>query len=319
MTDKTVFLFSGQGSQQFQMGRDLYQRLPDFRRRLDRLDALAERDFGLSPLRVLFDPGRNRFDPFDRLLHSNPALFAVQFALADTLIAMGARPDLLMGSSLGELVALAVAEVLPAEEMLRLLIGVARIVEARGAAGGLAAVLAPPSLPDERPDWFAGVEIASVASNRHFVIAGAAAALDAAQRTLTAAGHSCMPLPVRFAFHSRLMEPLLPELAEAFDRIATWATPRIPIFSTLLADDAPRPDAAHCGRLLRQPIRLRDAFQRLEARQTSRLIDLGPSGTMATCAKYTLSPRSGSEILSALPLFGDDWAGFLEVRARLGI
>lgn len=318
MDGKVVFLFSGQGSQHFHMARQLYERVPEFRSRLDSLDVFAARTLGQSVRDRIYDPGRTRFDPFDRLLHSNPALFMVQYALADTLIGMGARPDLLMGGSLGELVALAVAGVLPAEEVLGLVMAIARVMEERGPRGGMLAVLGPPTLAADHPSWFADTEVAAIGSDRHFVVAGPAERLAALKETLVMAGHAGMVLPVCHAFHSSLMEPLRP-LFSALFRGRAWAPPRIPVLSTLLATDLRQPDGEHCWRLLREPIQLRAAFRLLEARQDSLFVDIGPSGTMTTGAKYNMAAGSRSTVLSTLPLMADDWSAFQAVRTSLNL
>ncbi len=111
MQRKTVFLMSGQGSQYYHMGIDLHAAEPVFRRSMEALDAVVGEAAGFSLLAVLYGGNVKRTTPFDRTLHTHPALFMLQYSLAQTLLARGIEPDYLLGTSLGEYVAAALAGV----------------------------------------------------------------------------------------------------------------------------------------------------------------------------------------------------------------
>lgn len=91
-TPRTVFMFSGQGSQYHQMGRELYDSEPVFRETLHRLDALVEPETGGSVIARMYDPGRPVSQPFTDTLFTNPAIVMVELALAETLISHGVTP-----------------------------------------------------------------------------------------------------------------------------------------------------------------------------------------------------------------------------------
>src|SRR5688572_6962505 len=106
---RTVFMFSGQGSQYFHMGRALYERSDVFRAELDHLDALATPLVGQSVVRALYDERRSKADTFDRLALTSPAIFMVEWALARAVVEAGVRPDVVLGVSNGSFAAAVMA------------------------------------------------------------------------------------------------------------------------------------------------------------------------------------------------------------------
>jgi trans-AT polyketide synthase/acyltransferase/oxidoreductase domain-containing protein len=122
-------MFSGQGSQTYQMGRELYDNLPVFRAWMRRLDGVVERCLGWSLLDRLYDEGAERQMPFTCLLETHPALFMVRFSLAKAVEDAGIHADMVLGSSLGEWVALSLAGAMPPEELLVLIIEMAKLIE----------------------------------------------------------------------------------------------------------------------------------------------------------------------------------------------
>ncbi|MBZ5525861.1 MAG: acyltransferase domain-containing protein, partial [Acidobacteriia bacterium] len=106
---KTVFMFSGQGSQYFQMGRGLYDNNKTFREWMIRLDGIARDLCGRSVIEALYSDAQRRADPFERTLLTHPAIFMVEYSLAQSLICSGVLPDMVLGVSLGSFAAAAVA------------------------------------------------------------------------------------------------------------------------------------------------------------------------------------------------------------------
>src|SRR6266571_5342822 len=103
MNCRTVFMFSGQGSQYYQMGRQLFDENPVFREWMMRLDALAHAATGRRVVNAIYGSGKAEI--FDQTSLTHPAIFMVEFALAQCLIAQGTRPDMTLGSSLGSFAA----------------------------------------------------------------------------------------------------------------------------------------------------------------------------------------------------------------------
>ena len=115
MKKNIVFMFSGQGSQFFHMGRDLYESEPVFRRAMDSMDTIAGDMTGRSVVKEIYDPGKGKWDRFDDISLSHPAIFMVQAALVRTLAERGIVPDAVMGTSLGEFVGAALYGVMDFE------------------------------------------------------------------------------------------------------------------------------------------------------------------------------------------------------------
>ena len=98
---ETVFMFSGQGSQYFQMGRELFEKNETFRDWMIRLDDIPRHVSGKSVIEVLYSDVYGKGDRFDRTLLTHPAIFMVEYSLAETLVEAGVRPDMVLGVSLG--------------------------------------------------------------------------------------------------------------------------------------------------------------------------------------------------------------------------
>jgi trans-AT polyketide synthase/acyltransferase/oxidoreductase domain-containing protein len=317
MPAPVVFMFAGQGGQTLQMGSELYRHEPVFREWMQRLDAQASAQLEISLLDMLYGEQADRFAPFDRLLYTHPALFMVQYALAKTLQAEGIQPDMLLGASLGEWVALSLSEVMPVEQALSLVIDFARLVEQQAASGGMLAVLASPDLPGEQGAWFEGLEFAGSSYAGHFVVAGARGALHHSEACLADAGIACQLLPVRYAFHSAAMDALQAPLMTLFAR-RPFAAPRLPLISCTSADFCRAISAETLWSTVRRPIDFSTTLTRLEHHQESRFIDLSPSGSMAALARQAVPRGSASRIHAVMNLFGRDLQGLEQLRSDFG-
>ena len=180
---KIVWMFSGQGSQYFNMGRGLYESDPVFRDVMNRCDEVVRRLRGESLLDVIYRPNdKDRFTDFVELRHTHPALFAVQYSLAQTLLHRGMKPDLLLGYSLGEIVAAAVGGALPMEAALESLLDQARLLTASAEPGAMLALLASPEIWSPRDPLYAETWVAARNAPQHFVLSGPPAAIDRIQQ-----------------------------------------------------------------------------------------------------------------------------------------
>ncbi len=314
MAGPLIFMFSGQGSQYFHMGRALHATQPVFRETLERLDDLAAASLGRSVMERVHDPSKTAADHFDDFELSHLAIFMTEYALARCLTHAGLQPHALLGASLGEFVAAAVAEVVDVEAAIDTLAGHSRLVSEHLAPGGMLAVLGDLSLYHEDEAVRSRCALAAVNAPSHFVVAGAREPLAEAEAILRKRGAATQRLPVPYAFHAPAMEAL----REAFMRLhegLRFREPAIPIVSCAEAGPPRRFDAEHLWRVIRQPIRFMETVQTLErdARGAPRYLDVGPSGTLAAAARHVLETTDGQRVWAVMAPLGDDDARLRQV------
>jgi bacillaene synthase trans-acting acyltransferase len=312
-------MFPGQGVQYFQMGRALYDGNETFRSWMDRLDSVATGYVGQSVVDVLYEGPHPKSEPFDQLLYTHPALFMVQYAMTRTLLAAGfAPPDFLFGASLGEFIAAAVAEVAAPEAMLFDLIKQARLFEAH-CDGAMLIVIDDVGTFRTNPVFGHDCELAGVNFDRCFVVSGPSRRIDEVATELKRQDVVHQRLPVTVAFHSSLVDPLRDLFHRTFAG-TTAAAPAIPIISCAV-DEGARPGGyspAHWWQVIRQPIAFQQALAEFDRRHPQAVyLDLGPSGNMASFAKYNFSNEAHDRIVPVMTPFGRDLEALETARGRL--
>ncbi|MGH7271705.1 MAG: aminotransferase class III-fold pyridoxal phosphate-dependent enzyme, partial [Polyangiaceae bacterium] len=315
-----VFMFPGQGAQYVGMGSTLYRDEPSFR---DAIDRCAE---GLAPwldrgLRSVLFP-----DPKDAALaaaslretrFTQPALFAVGYALAKLWESWGVRPRAMVGHSIGEFVCAVLAGVMSLDDALRL-------VGARGRmmfdqpAGDMLSVRAPASQMRSRlgPD----LALASDNSPSLCVVAGPSEAVHALKARLDAEGIVCKPLQTSHAFHSPMMDPVVAPFSTLVAGV-TLSAPRVPFVSTLtgtwITPEEAR-DPAYWGRHLRETVRFADAVATLWKEPDALLLEVGPRATLATLARQQITNRGRQTAVASLGDRDDaEWSTLLSAVGQL--
>ena len=273
-----------------------------FRQWMEIGDEIVRNAQGFSPLEAIYGAGKKASQPFDRLEHSHPSLFLVQFALAKLLQAKGIKPDMLLGVSLGEFVAMSVAGMIPFETALRAVAAQPGLFAEAAPAGSLIAVLAPETVRQDSPVLAEATEVAGTNAAAHCVLACLAGDTGRVVAELRRLDVAFQQLPVPFAFHSRWVEGARDAyLASVCD--LSFETPFWPVWSACLAAPVERMDGALTWRIVRDEMRLRDTFAAIEARGGARYLDLSPSGSLAAVLRQDL--RDGrSEIVPLVSPFG---------------
>ena len=262
-SDRPVFVFSGQGPQWWAMGRELLAEEPLFRKQIEACDELFREFGGWSLIEEL---GRNEdCSRLQQTVYAQPAIFALQVALAALWRAWGVSPAAVVGHSVGEVAAAHVAGILTLREAARVVFHRGRCMSVAPNTGRmLAAALdagAAELLAAEFPDH---VTVAAYNSPNSVTLSGEAAELEQISRTLESRGVFNRFLQVQYAFHSQQMDPVEANLLASLGRVET-SPAQLKIYSTVTGQVAEGAGftAEHWWRNVRQPVRFGEAISGL--------------------------------------------------------
>ena len=307
---RVIFLFPGQGSQYPGMGRQLYESAPVFREALERCDTLLRPHLDVPLLSVLYPEAESAAALIHQTRYTQPALFALGYALAELWRSWGVKPDAVLGHSVGEYVAAHLAGVLGLEDALRLLATRSLLIQALPQGGGMAAVMADEATVRGMLLGERGVEIAALNGPHHTVISGEQKALQHIVEVLSTRGIEARPLTVSHAFHSAQMEPMLADFEQAA-RSVRFQAPSLPLVSNLTGEVLKEaPDASYWRRHVREPVQFYKSIQSAARQGPAVFIELGPHDTLLSMAKRCLQ-ESTSVWLPSLKKQQDAWQTML--------
>ncbi|MGV0103002.1 Carrier domain-containing protein [Nostoc sp. DSM 114160] len=322
-----VFMFTGLGTHYVNMGDELYQFEPTFREHLDRCCSLFEPLLGLNLKEVIYPTshsttettkeksgidlrqmlGRDRQSPdpaaqkLNQTYLTQPALFAIEYALAQLWISWGIRPVAMIGYSIGEYTAATIAGVLSLEDAITLVAKRAQMIQEL--PGG--AMLAVPLTEQEvQPFLNENLSLSAVNGSFQCVLAGTTQAVEELAGKLSAKGLACRQLQTSHAFHSYMMEAIADSFTELMQTISL-KPPQIPYLSNvtgtwITAEQATNP--SYWTQHLCQPVRFADGVNQLGTKHSPIFLEVGPGQALSSLAMQCLDNVSDENkvILSSL-------------------
>jgi acyl transferase domain-containing protein len=281
-----VFTFPGQGAQQVNMGRDVYRAEGVFRDCVDLCSQLLYSRLGFDLIDVLY-PRAESVAGAEAQMHqtevAQPALFVIEYALAQLWMRWGVRPQTMIGHSIGEYVAACLAGVFSLEDCLRLVAERGRLVQKLPHG----AMLVVPLAADALRSWLVpDLEIAAINEPSSCVLSGRIEAIDEIQSKFAAQGLECRRLHTSHAFHSGIMEPILGEFAALVASVER-RRPTIPFVSnvtgTWITDDQAI-DPGYWSNHLRRTVRFAEGLACLMRVPDRVLLEVGPGQMLSALA-----------------------------------
>ena len=278
---RPAFLFSGQGSQYAGTAEELFDTSPVFRETIEQCHDVLSADLKPGLLDVLYGAPENR-ELIHQTAYTQPALFALQYALARLWMSWGIAPSWVAGHSIGEYAAACIAGAFSMEDGIGLAALRGRLIQALPAGGRMIAVAASAErvsgmLERAGPD----VSVAAVNAPSLVVISGSGETIAGLETKFREHKISTSPLSVSHAFHSREMDPMLGQFREAAERVQ-FKSPHIP-FVSALTGTVVQDRICHADYWvdhIRKPVLFLDAMRALVAEKPTDFIEIGPASIL---------------------------------------
>jgi polyketide-type polyunsaturated fatty acid synthase PfaA len=301
-TSKVVALFSGQGSQYLEMGRELVMNFPCLRQTYTHMDSLLCED-GLQPLSTVvfpqpvFDEAQKQIQlaTLQKTEYAQPAIGVFSAGLYKILQQAGFKPDFVAGHSFGELTALWVAGVLNEEDYLFL-------AKARGQAmaapanpnfdaGGMLAVKGDIQQITAVIKKFPQVAVANKNSQHQIVLAGKKEEISQVQDILKKQGFTTFLLGVSAAFHTPLVSHAQKPFAQAVEKV-NFNEAQIPVYTNVTGGCYPQEPHA-IQKILKEQLFNQVLFQQeienIYAAGGYCFVEFGPKNVLTNLVKEILN------------------------------
>lgn len=280
---KTVWLFTGQGSQYTGMAKNLYVNEPLFKAELDYCDQILEPLLGCSLADLLWDESYT--DKLNHTKFTQPAMFAVQVSLARMLMNWGIIPDAVIGYSVGEYAAACISGIMSVEDGLKIMAARGRLVEDFGKPGTMVAILSDEITAHNVLTNNTDVELAALNGPAGQVMAGTVDSIESAIHNFEKAGIECRRLNVSHAFHTKLMDDVLKPFKKVLNNIK-FSKANIPILSNLNGafNVNEMSSSDYWVDHLRKPIHFGSSMELLLSEKYKVFVEIGPKPVMALMA-----------------------------------
>ena len=309
-------LFTGQGSQYAGMGQQLYETQPTFRKTLEHCAEILN-SYLDKPLESIIYPAEGEEYLLDQTAYTQPALFAVEYALYQLWQSWGIQPAAVMGHSVGEYVAACVAGVFSLEDGLKLIATRGKLMQQLPSGGVMVSLMASVERVKEAIAESTEVVIAAINGPESTVLSGPKTAVETVVAQLEARGIETKRLQVSHAFHSRLMQPMLAE----FERVArqvNYTKPKLKLISNVTGQVATEEATTHeywCRHIL-EPVNFAAGMETLHKQGCEAFLECGPKPILLGMGRQCLGLDVGVWLPSLRP-GQEDWQQMLASLGEL--
>jgi acyl transferase domain-containing protein len=301
-----VFLFTGQGAQYFGMCKGYYDQFETFRNVIDECDGILKQYLDHSIKDILWSESIDK-NLIHQTKYTQPALFVVEYAMSKLWMQYGIQPSVLIGHSIGEITALAVANALSLPDALKLVIARAALMNSLPQnEGSMASVFC--SIEELQPFLQnSNVDLAAINSLKNCTVSGKKEDLTAFVEKVKEHKIRAIALQVSHAFHSRLMEPILQKFI-AFAGQITFKEPELTVISNLTGQPITRAELVpeYFAHHIRNAVQFSQGIEYLNKELHAEIyLEVGPNPVLVNLAKQTNSNENALWLSSARKDFDD--------------
>lgn len=315
-----VFMFPGQGSQHINMAKELYLREPPFKKEFDHCCKILTSRFNIDLKEIIYPEKEHLTSNSERLRQTTfaqPAIFVIEYSLAQLWIAWGIKPKAMIGHSIGEYVAACISGVISLEDALKIVIERGKLMQSLPPGEMYAVAL---SKTEIMPLLDSNISIAATNAPDLCVVSGPRENMEVFEKKVQHRGLECIHLHTSHAFHSSMMEPIV----DTFRNFLTdfrFKTPLIPYISTVTGqwihrDDINDPD--YLIKNLRDSVQFNEGIEILLENQDWSLLEVGPGTTLSSLVRRHPKKRKEQLVLTSLPHALDKQSELKHIFTTLG-
>lgn len=319
-----VFMFSGQGSQYINMGKDLYEGDDFFKETVDECLQIACK-FSDKNLKVVLYPETGDKQPTQLDIHSTdntqPLLFIFEYALAKLVMRYGIKPNFLIGHSIGEYTAACISGVLSLEDALRLVLKRGELMKNADPGAMLSIAISEEEIRKIITEKDR-VEISVINGNSSLVVSGGENEILNFQKKLSDKGYESKNIRTSHAFHSSMMEPILGTFEDQFDTIEINA-PKTPYISNATGEfitERQVKDPSYWSNHLRNTVRFHQGIQTLSKQGDLCFLEIGPGRVLSNLVNEFDEGNNHSITINTVRQFkqeNDDHKYFIEKMGQM--